>query len=361
LSGYSKRDAQHVIAMSTFKIVKAHRYLGDRGQGIDSTEERVVIFDEAQRTYEKGRLVLRKHLEEDEARLILQSLERSFKNGCVVVALIGHNQAINRGEVGISAWFKAAEAQGWKYAIADETLSVSEIPKSDGWSNHPLRENLLVGHLAHSLRYYRNSGIERWASAVLQDHPRSAEEISESLHERGDTIWMTRDLTEAKTWVRDHRTGDERAGIIASGQARRLAAEGIFVDLKPDIASWMLAPSGDIRSSNALETVQNQYRIQGLEIDYAIVCWDIDLRRKRTGWQSYKMSGSDWQRDREIEVSKNSYRVLLTRARKGMVIFVPHGDSTGEDTTRPPEAYDAIAAHLVECGARLLKTSANSS
>ena len=149
--------------------------------------------------------------------------------------------------------------------------------------------------------------------------------------------------------------------MIASGQGRRLAAEGLFVDLKPDIASWMLAPSGDIRSSNALETVQNQYRIQGLEIDYAIVCWDIDLRREHAGWQSYKLSGSDWKRDSEIEVSKNSYRVLLTRARKGMVIFVPQGDSTREDSTRQPEAYNAIAAHLVACGARMLEPIAQSS
>ena len=94
----------------------------------------------------------------------------------------------------------------------------------------------------------------------------------------GNTIWLTRDLEAARKWVKRHCVGGQRSGLIASGQARRLAAEGLFVDHKPDIATWMLAPSSDIRSSNALETVQNQYQIQGLELDYCIVCWDAGAR-----------------------------------------------------------------------------------
>jgi len=101
-----------------------------------------------------------------------------------------------------------------------------------------------------------------------------------------------------------------------------------------------------------LETVQNQYQIQGLEIDYAIVCWDADLRREDSGWQSYKLSGADWRRDKALEISKNGYRVLLTRARKGMVIFVPRGDADGIDTTREVSQYDTIAEYLMRCGTR---------
>jgi DUF2075 family protein len=124
------------------------------------------------------------------------------------------------------------------------------------------------------------------------------------------------------------------------------------VDLKPDIAKWMLNPSDDVRSSNMLETVQNQYQVQGLELDYTIVCWDGDLRRTIDSWQAWKMSGSAWRKDRELNIAKNSYRVLLTRARKGMILFIPHGDLSNEDDTRNTEIYDGIYKYLVKCGAR---------
>ena len=167
-------------------------------------------------------------------------------------------------------------------------------------------------------------------------------------------IWLTRSLDAARQRARPRAVGGQRSGLIGSGQARRLAAEGLFVDYKPDIASWMLAPSTDIRSSNALETVQNQYQIQGLELDYCIVCWDADLRREGDKWVAYKLSGSDWQKDSLIEVAKNGYRVLLTRARKSMVIFVPTGDRSGEDATRNVIFYDSVWEFLKACGAKEL-------
>lgn len=114
----------------------------------------------------------------------------------------------------------------------------------------------------------------------------------------------------------------------------------------------MLEPSGDVRSSNMLETVQNQYQVQGLEMDYTVVCWDGDLRRNVSEWQAWKMSGSNWQKDKELTIATNGYRVLLTRARKGMIIFVPLGDKTGDDETRDPLMYNDIASYLIECGCR---------
>lgn len=353
-SGYARQDAARVVGMSTFKLVKAHAFLGERGAHLGAADGRVVVFDEAQRTYRKGRPVMRRPLPEDEARLILESLQRTHPHGAVLVALIGHNQAINSGEMGIAAWFKAAEVCGWRFAISDETLELDEVVASGRWGVHSRRDRLEIGHLPHSMRYYRNGDLERWADHTLSDRVEAAASLARDLDARGDTVWVTRSLAAARQWVRELRVGQERAGIIASGQARRLAAEGLFVDLKPDIAAWMLAPGGDVRSANMLETVQNQYQVQGLELDYTVVCWDGDLRRGPGGWSAWKMSGAQWQKDKELAVAKNGYRVLLTRARKGMVLFVPCGDPTGEDTTRPRDLYDSIAAHLALCGAREL-------
>lgn len=359
ISGYAREHAIPVIRMSTFKLVKAHAFLGERGKETGSADGRIVIFDEAQRTYKKGRLVLRKVLEDDEALLILKSIEKSYGSGAVVVALVGHNQAINSGEEGITAWFKAAQQRNWKVSIGDQTLNMPEAAESEESENYRTwviesREVLAYGDLPHSLRFYRNRDLEKWAHHVLSNEPTDARSIAQRL-QSSDTIWITRNLDHARSWVRQKRVGDETAGIIASGQARRLAAHGLFVDHKPGIAHWILAPSGDIRSSNMLETVQNQYQIQGLEIDYALVCWDGDLRREQDNWKSYQINGTKWHKDSALPIAKNGYRVLLTRARKGMVIFIPVGDSSGEDPTRPPDMYDQIASYLSSCGAKELR------
>jgi hypothetical protein len=206
------------------------------------------------------------------------------------------------------------------------------------------------------MRYYRNSEVEQWAGYVLEGKAAEASMLTNKMAKDYDNIWITRDLAEARNWAKKQTVGTQRCGIIASGQARRLAAEGLFVELKPSIADWMLAPSSDLRSSNSLETVQNQFQIQGLELDFCIVCWDADLRRENGKWVSYKISGSTWRKDSLLDVAKNSYRVLLTRARKGMVIFVPIGDTTGVDETRNTKFYDEIWNFLLSCGASKLRS-----
>lgn len=354
-TGYRRADAKFVAAAANFKIVKAHNFLGKRGEVHRQEDGRVLVFDEAQRTYEKGRVVLGKALSDHEADLILSVQQKAFpKGGAVVVALIGHNQAINRGERGIVAWLDAAERNGWSFSIGNETLAMADFQEPAKWAGHPSRRPLEHGHLHQSMRYYRNAAIEDWVGAVLLGDIPKANSLVVNMEVHKNTIWLTRNLECARNWVKVRSIGGQRSGLIASGQARRLAAEGLFVDYKPEIATWMLAPSSDIRSSNALETVQNQYQIQGLELDYSIVCWDADLRRENGKWAAYKLSGSDWQKDGLIDVALNGYRVLLTRARKGMVIFVPMGDETGEDSTRRVEFYNGIWKFLKECGAKKL-------
>lgn len=355
LAGYHREAAHLVIENSLFKIVKAHNFLGERGKNTSSSDGNIVIFDEAQRTYEKGRMVLNHALPDHEADLVLTSLENSYEDGAVVVALLGNNQAINRGERGAIAWLEAADRRGWDYAISNASLEITELSDLSHWRSHPSRLLLTEGHLSHSLRFYRNKELETWSDRVLSNDQSTAKELSIKLAEQGHEVWLTRCIDSARNWARENRVGEERAGLIASGQARRLAAEGLFVELKPSIANWMLTPTGDIRSSNMLETVQNQFQIQGLELDYTIVCWDADLRRSENHWEACKLRGSKWQRDNALDIAKNSYRVLLTRARKGMVIFVPKGDTTNTDQTRAPEWYDQIAKYLLDCGATPLE------
>lgn len=356
LAGYPKIGFKPLLAAATFKIVKAHQFLGERGKQHGQEDGRVLVFDEAQRTYEKGRRVLRQQLTDHEADLILAAQRKQFPEGSVVVALIGHNQAINRGEQGMLAWFEAAERQGWKFSVGDDTLELLPAAAAAIWRANSRRQPLRLGHLRQSMRFYRNESIERWVSEVLEGTAQRAANIASQLDGQGATVWMTRDLASARHWAKANALGGQRCGLIASGQARRLAAHGLFVDLKPDIATWMLAPTSDYRASSALELVQNQYQVQGLELDYTIVCWDLDLRRDSGRWAAFKMSGEQWKADREVEVARNSYRVLLTRTRKGMLIFVPPGDASGEDETRPTTHYDAIADHLASCGVRPLGT-----
>lgn len=352
LTGYRRKDERFVTGAATYKIVKAHNFLGKRGQPHGQKDGRVLIFDEAQRTYEKDRSVLRQKLEDHEADLILKVQRESYPQGAVVVALVGHNQAINRGERGTIAWLEAVHRLGWTFSIGDETLDLSEFEDRQHWSAHTRRWSMDHGHLKQSMRFYRNTEVEEWAAAVLAGDVAQARRIAANLDAQDHSVWLTRDLRKARRWARDLSVGAQRCGIIASGQARRLAAEGLFVDYKPDIATWMLAPSTDVRSSNALETVQNQYQIQGLELDYCIVCWDADLRRENGRWAAYKMSGADWQKDSLLRVAQNGYRVILTRARKGMVVFVPLGDPSGEDITRNASFYDGVHEFLLDCGAR---------
>lgn len=350
-AGYPKSGFQPLVSASTYKIVKAHQFLGQRGRAHGQEDGRVVIFDEAQRTYEKGRQVLRTALRDHEADLVLKAQRSQFPDGAVVVALIGHNQAINRGERGMRAWFEAAEREGWRVSAGDDTLGLLPAEDQDRWRHHPSRTTLEHGHLRQSMRFYRNDAMERWVDAVLDGTSEDALRIADRLRAEGSPIHITRDLEAARRWGRSRAVGGDRCGLVASGQARRLAACGLFVDLKPNIADWMLAATEDHRSSNSLETVQNQFQVQGLEIDFAIVCWDLDLRRNGREWSAHRMSGADWARDSAEDVARNTYRVLLTRARKGLTIFVPTGDTTNVDVTRPSALYDAIAEYLGRCGA----------
>ena len=147
--------------------------------------------------------------------------------------------------------------------------------------------------------------------------------------------------------------------MLACSSAQRLKPEGIYVPKDIDVKNWFLAPTDDLRSSNMMEIVASEFKVQGLEIDWAVVCWDADLRRNKSGsdWEHYSFRGTKWNRRNKDEQKRylvNSYRVLLTRARQGMVIFVPRGVDEEDDPTRNREYYDGIYNYLKSCGIKEL-------
>ena len=219
LTGYSKEGIRFVESNTVFKIVKAHHFLKPEKNEyqIASTDGDILIIDEAQRTYEKGRIVIDHKLPDHEANMIIKQMEK--RNGPpVIVLLIGQNQHINRGERGAIAWLEAAEKYDWDVHISDETLNLSEFSEEirKEWNKHPLRKVSKFGHLKDSIRYYRNTGVEKWAHFVLTENIQSAKNESELLNQEGHQIFITRKLESAKAWVRSKRIGEERAGMICS-------------------------------------------------------------------------------------------------------------------------------------------------
>lgn len=216
------------------------------------------------------------------------------------------------------------------------------------------RDNL---HLKMSMRSFRSEKVSLFVNQLLA---LQNEEAALTLRELNNyPIVMTRSLCIAKQWLRVHSRGSERMGLLASSKAERLKAISINVRYQPDFVHWFLEDDGDIRSSNALEDTLTEFKVQGLEIDWACVVWDADLRLNKdySSWQHYQLrSGSKWQNintpiNREYQI--NAYRVLLTRARQGMVIVVPQGNyGIPPDETRKPEWYDEIYNYLKEIGIR---------
>ena len=191
---------------------------------------------------------------------------------------------------------------------------------------------------------------------VLAGDEIGARAAAREMHEYPVTI--TRSLTKAKSWLHDRGRGERRYGLVASSGARRLRAYGLGVTLNAsagtEIAQWYLNPHGDIRSSYALEVPANEYTCQGLELDFACVCWGGDLlwNEAARNWIYSRLSGSSWQRVRNRISQRflaNSYRVLLTRAREGLILWIPSGDEA--DPTRCPSILDTTAEFLARCGA----------
>jgi hypothetical protein len=337
------------------------------GTGADAPHEHAIVFDEAQRAWNAEQGAKKFSRDKSEPSLLLDIMGR-HEDWCVCVCLVGGGQEINTGEEGIRGWgdairaLPASEHKRWTIAGPEDVfqggtstggLSLGEIP---GGMIRALEPDL---RLTVPLRSFRSPIVSDWVGAVLDADLSGAKAKAKDLGEF--PIVLTRSLERARMWLRERGRGQRRYGLLASSGARRLRADGLGVFLAAgdgdSIAHWYLNARDDIRSSYVLEVPANEYACQGLEIDHAGICWGGDLVYACIAkvWRCRKLSGNSWKSVGSDEVRRyirNKYRVLMTRAREGLVIWVPRGDQ--EDKTRTPQELDATADFLTLAGAQLL-------
>ncbi len=353
----SKKDA---LRRTTAFIQIIHKYRDSFVANNNVPPEHVVIFDEAQRawTYEKIKkfMATKKGVPNfpySEPEFLISTMDRHH-DWAVVICLVGGGQEINTGEAGLPEWFDSLQRAfpGWDVYVADE-LNDDEYRRGRSWIsmvsgiNMYRRDKL---HLATSVRSFRTPDLAAFIKAILDQDSNTAKILSKHIHDKYPII-ITRDLNKAKDWVREHAQGTTRYGILATSGALRLKPEGLFVKNNISVSNWFLNPKDDVRSSYAMEDVVSEFDIQGLEIDYSIVAWDADYRFDGHVWTYYSFVGNRWNRisnDENKLYLKNAYRVLLTRARQGMAIFIPTGSNS--DKTRQCEFYDNTYNYLKEIG-----------
>ena len=343
--------------------------------------EHVAIFDEAQRSWTKKRLAdyLKRggtygnklkvpNFPLSEAAFLIWSLDQR-EDWATIVCLVGGGQEINTGEAGISEWIKALNDifPHWKVHISPK---LTEPEYAEGKVNELLEKNKNVSysedlHLSVSLRSYRAEKLSAFVHAMLAFESNAAELYNEIKDKY--PIVLTRDMEKAKKWLHEKVRGTERTGVLVSKESARFKPLGIHILESGDenAVHWFLEDKVDTRSSNYLEDAATEIQVQGLELDYTCVLWDADMRYNNNKWRYYKFNGQtkwveqtpDTENKKElIKYMLNAYRVLLTRARAGMVICVPTGNPNKnpsgywEDSTRLPEYYDGTYEYLKSIG-----------
>lgn len=322
--------------------------------------EHVAIFDEAQRAWNREQTVAfmsrkkgRADFDASEPEFLLSCMDR-HPDWAVVLCLVGGGQEINTGEAGIGGWVDALRSRFPHWAIhLSPRLQDAEYGSGSVLDALQGRPSVFPAddlHLKVSMRSFRAERVSDWVKLVLDQevvHARAA--LADVLPRF--PIAITRHLGQAKAWLRTKARGTERYGLVVSSQAQRLKPHAIDVRTPVDPVHWFLDSKEDVRSSYYLEDAATEFHVQGLELDWACVVWDADLRAARPDWDTWEFKGSRWQRirspDRKLYL-KNAYRVLLTRARQGMVIVVPEGDAL--DPTRDKTFYDGTFEYLLELG-----------
>lgn len=348
----SKREA---LRETSAFIQIIHKYRDSFVGNDDVPPERIAIFDEAQRAWTKemiSKFMKTKKgvldFDYSEPEFLISTLDR-HNDWAVVICLVGGGQEINTGEAGLPEWFDSLRKSfsEWDVFVSPQ-LNDTEYTRGRKWAE--MIEDLNINqdvnlHLASSIRSFRTPDVSAFVKAILDNDLQTAQSLYQKIKNKYP-ILLTRDLEEAKTWVKNQCRGTTRYGLVASSGALRLKPEGIYVKNDIDVVNWFLNDKDDVRSSYYLEDVVTEFQIQGLELDYTIVAWDADFRYIN-GWTYNKFSGTKWQNinsDDNKNYLKNAYRVLLTRARQGMAIFIPNGDDS--DETRLRKFYNGTYNYL---------------
>lgn len=362
--GRVKRKSEAHSEVKSF-IQNVHYYRDEYVRDPKPPADHVALFDEAQRAWnleQTSKFMRTKKgladFNQSEPEFLLSCIDRHPDWG-VVVCLVGGGQEINTGEAGIGEWIGALNRSfpQWHVYISDRLrdpeYGAGQVLEMLRGRSHVHYDPRL--HLSVSMRSYRAENVSMLVKQILDlDEPGARETLGQLSGQY--PIVITRDLGKAKDWLRSNARGSERYGIVVSSQAIRLKPLAIDVRLKPDPVHWFLAEKKDIRSSYYLEDVVTEFDIQGLEVDWACVTWDADFRYSQEGWSHHSFRGDKWQRIHKPERQKylkNAYRVLLTRARQGMVIVVPKGDE--RDPTRSPRFYDSTYSYLKSLNFKVLE------
>ena len=350
--GVTRIEARREVETS---IQNVHHFLAEYWETSGEPPEIVYVFDEAQRAWDAAQSKRKFSRAISEPELMLRILDRR-KGPAVLVALVGGGQEINSGEAGIQEWGKALQSgfEHWHVWVTPQ-LNVGHHSAGDKplFSEPPV--NIQVNeedrlHLSVSIRAYRAERLSEYVAALLSGNGNAAREIAQHGLEDYPLV-MTRSLDHAKKWLKSRQLGTRRCGLIASSGARRLKASGLDVQKQIEVEHWFLNSPEDVRSSYYLEDVATEFGIQGLELDWTCLCWGADFRHAGSTWTYHAFKGTKWQHVRK-EVTQNyilnKYRVLLTRAREGLIVWVPPGSSA--DPTRVPSMYDGAARYLLHCG-----------
>lgn len=345
-------------------IQNIHHFRDDALRNRSAPTEKVVVFDEAQRawTVEKtASFMIRKKGISDfkmsEPEFLISVMDR-HEDWATIICLIGGGQEINIGEAGLPEWFSAIKEKypHW-YVYVSNKLTAYEYNRGMDLFNQINPDQLSILndlHLAVSVRSFRSEKVSEFVKAILDCKIDDAKELYKQIG-NDYPIVLTRDISKAKQWIKNKARGTERYGLIASSRAYRLRPFGINIKAKIDPKNWFLNGKSDIRSSYFFEEVATEFDIQGLELDWTCVAWDADLRHSDSSWSYKTFRGTNWQNiNDEIRrlYLKNTYRVLLTRARQGMVIFIPDGDNS--DNTRKKEYYDGTFNYLKDIGIKII-------
>ncbi len=358
-AGKKSTKTSHLSSIKVF-IQNVHHFRDEAlHDSVSPPAEHVAIFDEAQRAWNleqtanfmrrrKGQL----NFDKSEPSFLIDYLDR-HQDWAVIVCLVGGGQEINTGEAGIREWIRSLQARPqWHIYISsqltDREYGVTPSDLAGTLSTRTITDERL--HLTMSLRSFRSDQVSNFVKALLDLNRAQAMQLLDSFLDRYP-IRLTRSLIAAKEWVRHQARGSERIGLMASSKAPRLKPHAIDIRVNVDPVHWFLNPREDTRSSFYLEDAATEFQVQGLELDWAVVTWDADLRLTGEQWSYHDFRGSKWTNvhsDDNRRYLTNAYRVLLTRARQGMVMFVPPGDAI--DPTRKPAYYQATYAYLRSLG-----------